>query len=178
MRLDGSVYLIHHDSKLQNVVRDLNMDTQITKFKIKGRVYLWKYKENARNYPGWNLTMNNPASNSLTELLDLMKYSEYQSRKKVKITTPTSQQLDVPNNRNGQADFISVNNLLLNFEKFEDPNFWKIIENDDQIELRFGSERLTELKKAIMGIPEGEGDFAISDERDENILYLWWNSEK
>jgi hypothetical protein len=49
---------------------------------------------------------------------------------------------------------------------------------DNGIEIQFGKEKLTELQNAINGIPKGNGDFAISDQNEENILYFWWNLEK
>ncbi len=53
-----------------------------------------------------------------------------------------------------------------------------ISKNDNGIEIQFGKAKLTELQNAIKGIPKGNGDFAIFDHNDENILYIWWNLEK
>ena len=71
-------------------------------------------------------------------------------------------------------DFVSLNlNEAYNHE-------FKIIEDENEIEIQFGEDKLVELEKAIIGIPNGEGDFAISNSPydDDNIFYIWWNLEK
>ncbi len=31
-------------------------DPAVAKWRQRGRVYLWQYQENTRNYPGWHMT--------------------------------------------------------------------------------------------------------------------------
>ena len=59
------------------------------------------------------------------------------------------------------------------YKTSESENHWLIKELDNGIEIQFGKEKLTELQNAIKGIPKGKGDFAISDQNEENILYFW-----
>ena len=77
------------------------MKEQIEKFKISGRVYIWKYTDNGRNYPGWNMTVDNSASQELSQLFDMMEKCEWSTNKKVLTTQPTDKELSTPNNRNG-----------------------------------------------------------------------------
>src|ERR1044071_2745683 len=56
-----------------------SMDPQFKKFKLNGHVYLWKYRENTRNYPGWNITLDDQAIDSLLTLFGLMNESEFTS---------------------------------------------------------------------------------------------------
>ena len=154
------------------------MKARIEKFKIKGKVYTWIYKDNFRNYPGWNFTIDLQASRCLSELLDLMKSCEWSSKKKFSTELPTDFQLGVPNNQSGTAKWKSEPNLTLNFKASESENYWRINELNNGIEIQFGKAKLTELQNAINGIPKGNGDFAISDQNEENIIYFWWNNEK
>lgn len=151
------------------------MKSEIEKYKLKGKVYNWKYKDNSQNYPGWNFTADLEASESLTELLNLMSNCEWPTQKTILIDLPTQAQLNVPNNQNGNAKWFSKLNLILNFKKLESENHWIIKELDNHVEIQFGKAKLTELQKAIIEVQKGNGDFAVSDEKHENILYFWWN---
>ena len=154
------------------------MKAQIEKHKVSGKVYAWTYKDNKRNYPAWNFTVDLKASESLSELLNLMSDCEWSTKKKITTELPTQAQLKVPNNQNGTAKQKSKPNLTLNCKTSESENHWLINEFDNGIEIQFGKAKLTELQNAINGIPKGNGDFAISDQNEENILYFWWNLEK
>ena len=154
------------------------MNYQIDKYKITGKIYVWKFRENQRNFPGWNLTVNDECAMGLNRLFELMEQSEFPSKKSIKTTTPTYNQLRVPNNLNGKAKWESKPTITLNYKKYENENLWEIIEEDDRIELRFGTAKMKELKKGINGIPKGEGDYGICDDQDENIFNFWWNLEK
>jgi hypothetical protein len=154
------------------------MKAQIEKYKISGKVYAWTYKGNNRNYPGWNFTVDLKAGESLSELLNLMNTCEWSTKKTISTELPTQAQLNVPNYENGNAKWKSKPNLTLNCKTSESDNHWLIKELDTGIEIQFGKAKLTELQNAIKGIPKGNGDFAIFDQNDENILYIWWNLEK
>ena len=154
------------------------MKEEIEKYKVHGKVYVWSYKDNIRNYPGWNFTVDLKASESLSELLNLMSGCEWSTKTKITTELPTQSQLNVPNNQNGIAKWKSEPNLTFNYKTSESENHWMIKELDNGIEIQFGKAKLTELQNAINGIPKGNGDFAISDENEESILYFWWNLEK
>jgi hypothetical protein len=71
-----------------------------------------------------------------------------------------------------------VSKLILSSKKVAEKELWKVIENETEIEIQFGENKLIEFEKAISGIPKGIGDFAISSNSEEDIVYLWWNVEK
>jgi len=153
------------------------MKEKIEKQNIDGKVYAWKYLENSRNYPCWNFTVDKTGSGSLLVLLDLMKRCEWSSRKEIEISNPTQNQIKVPNNQNGGAKWKTVSKLILSSKKNTEKEFWKVIEKETELEIQFGENKLTEFEKAISGIPKGIGDFAISSDSEDDILYLWWNLE-
>lgn len=152
------------------------MDKVIEKFRISGKLFIWKYTENYKNYPGWNITVDNMGADKLDRLFELMINSEYPSEKQVDTYSPTDTQLNVPNNLNGKASWITKLNLI--YKKFEDPNYWEIKENKNELKICFGTEKLYELKNYIREIPNGKGDYAICDAHENYILYFWWNHEK
>jgi hypothetical protein len=154
------------------------MKTQIEKHKIGGKVHIWTYKDNQRNYPGWNITTDLKASEQLTQLLNLMNLCDWSSKKTFRTESPTNNQLSTLNNQRGFTTWKSKPNLTLNCKTTEPEDHWLIRETDFGIEIQFGKTKLTELKNSINRIREGEGDFAISDQNDENILYFWHNIEE
>lgn len=154
-----------------------HMKDKIEKHKINGKVYTWKYLENSKNYSGWNFTVDETAGGNLVELLNLMKQCEWSSRKEIQISKPTENQIKVPNNQNGSAKWKTVSKLILTSKKTAEKEFWQIIEKESEIEIQFGKNKLIDFEKAICGIPKGIGDFAITSDSEDNILYLWWNSE-
>ena len=160
------------------VQKNAQMKEKIEKHNINGKVYAWKYLENSRNYPGWNFTVDRKASENLSELLKLMQQCDWSSKKEIQTSMPTEYQIKVPNNQNGIAKWKATSKLIFNSKKVEDKNYWKVIEKENEIEIQFGENKLAEFEKAINGIPKGEGDFAISSNSEEDILYLWWNGEQ
>lgn len=156
---------------------EMGTKAQTERYKISGKVYIWAYKDNYSNYPGWNFTANTKASENLSELLNLMSECELSTKKKIMLALPTQAQLNVPNNQNGLAKWKSKPNLILNYKTSESKNHWLISEIDNGIEIQFGKAKLNELQSAINEIPKGHGDFAISDKKNKNILFFWWNLE-
>lgn len=151
------------------------MKKQIEKLQIAGKVYLWKYTEKTTKYPDWHFTVNKIASESLQELLDMMEDCEWSSKKEIRLTNPTESQINVPNYEKGNAKAKGMKMLVLNFKKDVEKEYWKIVQKDNEVEIQFGANKAKELKKAIIGIPKGQGDFGIYNTSEEDILYIWWN---
>ena len=147
------------------------MKHEIEKFTIKGEIYIWKYLENENNYPGWNISFDRNVSEKLLELLNLMDNCEWSSKKTLQTNFPSQTQLGIANNRSGNAKWKSKSSLVLNLKK-DEPTLWKIIEDEKQIEIRFGQKKLIEFRKAVVRKTNNLNDFAIYLD-DENCLYFW-----
>jgi hypothetical protein len=147
-----------------------NMDSAIEKFKVKGAIYLWKYLSKQNSYPGWNLTADKVGCDSLSALMTVMDNSDYPSKKSLR-TEPPIKQVKVANQT---STFETIQLLTLQSIK-EEMNNWVIEEGGNELVIVFGSKKLTELKNAIHKVKDGQGDFAISDDKGENILYFWWH---
>lgn len=154
------------------------MDGKISKYRVAGKTYCWKYLENYSRYPGWNLTVSKEAAQSLSQLLLLMWNSEFPSRKEFPLSVPGEKQLHIPNNNGGMAKFRYLKTLLVNYRKFDQSHLWEVLDSKDKLEIKFGSGKLREFCQAIERLKNGEGDFAISDNFEKNILYFWWNLER
>ena len=150
------------------------MKEQIEKLKVSGGVYIWKYIENDRNYSGWNMTVDNSASQELSLLFDMMNKCDWSTSKKILTTRPTDKEISVPNNRNGIAKWITKSKIIFSLKTSKTLDYWVITETSDELEISFGKEKLKEFKEAIVKIQNGKGDFSISDEKASNILTLWW----
>jgi|LakMenEpi03Aug12_release.lakeMendotaPanAssembly.Ray.scaffolds.fasta_scaffold1288176_1 hypothetical protein len=154
------------------------MKEQIEKLKISGRVYIWKYTDNDRNYPGWNMTVDNSASQELSQLLDMMEKCEWSTNKNILTTRPTDNEISAPNNKNGVAKWTTKSKIIFSLKTNMTPDFWVTTETADELEISFGKEKLKELKEAIINISKGKGDHSIADKDDNNILTFWWRVGK
>lgn len=150
------------------------MDNHIDKYRVQGRIYIWQYVPYNRNYPGWNLTADQHACDSLIDLLGLMRSSAYPSRKTIQTVQPTEKVVSVANRSNG---YNSKPRLSLKYNE-DAPVTWKLDDSGDELLVTFNSERIIKLQAALQKVKLGEGDFAVADDQDENILYFWWNLEK
>ena len=71
-------------------------------WKQSGRISLWRYTENQRNFPGWHLNGDADGCQSLLALLDALA-ADGEGSRTVAIIAPTKTQLSVPNNKAGLA---------------------------------------------------------------------------
>ena len=155
----------------------MDLKSQIAKFKATGNLYLWTYTENDRNYLGWNISATRESVKSLYELLNMMERCEWSTTKEVKVQPPTPNLLNTVNNRNGQANWKSTLELILKSKKNIDDNSWNYRIGTNNLELTLGVKKLIELRNSLNEIQKGNGDFAISDELGDNILYFWPTNE-
>jgi hypothetical protein len=76
-------------------------DSRVESWKLAGNVWLWRYGQNTKNYPGWNLAADETGWNSLFELIRRMAASPWACRREISVTKPTACILAVPNNPGG-----------------------------------------------------------------------------
>ena len=146
------------------------MDRTIEKFQFSGSLYIWKYVDDQSHYPGWNITGDNDGCDSLIELLEIMDKSDYPSRKSIKTVPVTANQVKVANGGRYKA----TESLKLDYKRYGQIE-WKTSETKDGLLIEFNKDKIKELKTSIQKIKKGNGDFAVSDSLDDNVLYFWWN---
>lgn len=137
--------------------------------KILGTVSLWRYTENERNYPGWQLSADASGAASLCSLVTELKVvGGYRT---VTVTPPSEALLRVPNNKRGKAAWWAPVRLRVQFLSApEEANSWRMIEDADTVVLSLGSESMSVLLAGIEGIGEGKGDYSIGTPS----LWFWW----
>ncbi|MBB6365096.1 hypothetical protein FHR56_000209 [Xanthomonas sacchari] len=134
-----------------------------------GRISLWRYLENERNYPGWHLNADAPGCRSLVMLLDALA-ADGDGARVIAITAPTRAELAVPNNRRGRAAWVAPEKLRLTVSTTDDR--WSFPPDLAPAALDIGAAWLTVLRDGIDGIPKGRGDHCIG--RGDLRLWFWW----
>ena len=136
-----------------------------------GTVALWRYTENQRNCPSWNLTADAAGCASLLALLDAFEADGAAASRTLSITSPSPAILRVPNNRS--SAWIAPSKLRLSFSV--DPGEWSFPESMEPAMLSIGADWLPQLRRAVAGIPGGEGDYSIGSS-SSGKLWFWWQS--
>ena len=140
-------------------------------WKQSGRISLWRYSENERNFPGWHLNADAAGCQSLINLLDALAADGAGSRT-VALSAPTTKQLGVPNNKGGLAAWVAPDKLRVKFSPA--PQEWSFLPDLDPAVIAVGSAWLAQLREGIAGIPAGRGDYSIGDRKGSLPLWFWW----
>jgi hypothetical protein len=142
-------------------------------WKQAGRISLWRYTENERNFPGWHVTADATGCSSLISLLDAFASDNVAVSRTVEVVAPTPEILAVPNNRSGRAAWSAPTKLVLSFSTAAAQ--WSFPNSSDPAAFTVGSEWLALLRKGIEGIPNGLGDYSIGTQSNGNLrLWFWW----
>ena len=123
-------------------------DNLAFKWQLRGRIYLWQYTENTRNFPGWHLVVDSKARDSLASLLVSLNEAQGTIHRTLRISRPTQHVLCIPNNKDGLARFSAPTKLVIHF----DPTSEDLCELecvDDAVEWRLGANSMTELVAAL-----------------------------
>jgi hypothetical protein len=139
-----------------------------------GKLYIWTYQDSTRSYAGWHLNADHVACSRISEVIAGVAAGSLRVPQVFAVSPATTEVLAVPNNRRAKARSARELHLLTD----PDPRRFSLEERDGVLALTAGSERLEELRKSIIGITRGEGDFAMKPDgkrppRDER-LWFWW----
>lgn len=158
-----------------SLVRKGTMRTDVTSWKQKGVISLWRYEENIRNYPGWHLTADATGVESLIFLLNLMRESCAATYRTITITPPSASALCVPNNKGGKASFIAPQKWRIEYTKrAELSETWHFPVTSESASLLMGANFLALLAAGVEGILHGKGDYSIgSSGADNSVLWFW-----
>ena len=139
---------------------------EIDKWVQNGKVFLWRYTENTRNYPGWHLALDFPAANSLLTLFSLMKGLNQPTMRTIRLSKPGSDVLAIPNNR--RSGIVSKDKVRVNWTP-DRKDEWSIDEPNDEVIMRLGERVLANIENAIQN-PSKAFDTTIAM---EPILWFW-----
>jgi hypothetical protein len=130
-----------------------------------GRIALWRYRENRRNYPGYHMTCDATGAGWLkTRLAQL----SVQQPLKIALTPVTEKILSVPANWSAAVAFSEWRITI-------DPSAdtLSFAEQHPRCDLALSQEDVADLVKGVSDIAAGKGDYMIG-ERDQQELWFWW----
>ncbi len=119
---------------------------EIDKWVQSGKVFLWRYTENTRSFPGWHLAFDFLGANSLLTLFSSMKMLNQPTMRTIRLSKPGSDVLAIPNNRTSRI--MAKDKLRINWTP-DRKNEWSINEQDDDVIMVLGKKVLANIEKAI-----------------------------
>jgi hypothetical protein len=142
-----------------------------------GRLYLWRYTGNVRNFPGWHTSADRAGTTSMLELVSALQASDGPVHRTLSLTPPTDAVLSVPNNPHGSW---SPQRWRIAYEPSEDAtSLWSFPPHDTLATLRIGREWLSRFGGGFGDIFGGEGDYSIGEHQgpdaDSEDLWFWWH---
>jgi len=144
------------------------MDKEIQRYKFIGKIACWKFIENTRNYPGWNICFDDSGRASLIGLLEKMKESDWPSKKEIQMGDPFEMNQDWIRN---VGIYRFAGSIIISNKK-EPLDLWKMNENNSKLTISVGNDKIDILKSAIKN---QFFDRALSgvQENDSDVLYFW-----
>lgn len=138
-----------------------------------GTVSLWRYRDNARNFPGWQLTADAEGCASLLTLLDALHTEGAGASRTLQLSAPGPAQLAVPNNRDARWVAPQTMRLILD----EDSGAWQWQPDGERQVLRLGVSALAGLRLGVLDIAAGQGDYSLGHGM-EALWFWWWNAQR
>ena len=132
-------------------------DAAVDRWKLEGRLYVWRFPERVKGMEGWHLNADAPACKSMTDLLDRMFAAEWKTQKHIPVSVPKRMLVG------GGHKWEAVSELLLRYPKGEvEDNFWhtELLEGNILL-LTAGAAKLRDLRQSLVGLPAWKDDFAI-----------------
>lgn len=136
-----------------------------------GRVCLWRYRERARNYPGFHLSADPPGCDQLLALLGSLAKARTPQTGNVALDPVTPAVLAIPNNRDAAVSTYRHWVLVV------DPNFaperLHFTITNDRIQTELSTVQVESMADGVRDMRERRGDYAIGDEEGHE-LWFWW----
>jgi hypothetical protein len=137
-----------------------------------GRISLWRYCENARNYSGWQINADAQGCTSLIDLLDALPQLPGGYRT-LTIAAPKQEQLCVPNNKGGTAAWLAPDKLRICL--VDAPSHWAFPADLQPACLQIGVDWLPRLREGIAEMGAGRGDYAVGPRgKRTEAIWFWW----
>jgi len=110
----------------------------INEWKQAGALYLWRYTENQRNYPGWHLAADKTGFAALTDLLTRLLRAGDAASRTTQIAPPSPAVLGTANNRT--APVVSTERARWNVSAIE--HEWRLDESSKVLSLNLGRQKV------------------------------------
>lgn len=137
------------------------------------KTYFWKYQGNTRNYPGFHMSLNKKAAETIAERLRSRLSKRMERPVRFDLMVPTDDVLSVPNNRNHKAHSKDSLEISIRFDaKIE---HLQIKETSHAFDVELSPSKTNELLVGIEGLMMGENDYAMRGEDSQgDITRIWF----
>lgn len=132
------------------------------------KICLWRYKENARNYPGYHLSADTEGCRRLRALLRSIRNTEV-----IELIPPDQDVLSVPNNRGGQAKYFAATNWRVETKSSLPAKHFVFSERGTELTLECSRDQIECILAGIDDIERRKGDYCIGGD-DDDVLWFWW----
>ena len=140
---------------------------EVYRWKQKGNLYLWRYRDNPKNYPGWQFTGDKEGVNSLCEILSLMLTEEKNVKRTIQLSTPSEVELSISGCTSKAIPEMKVS---LHCE-VEEPIDWCIKPYADSMDILCSPFSARGLRESLKKWLSGENDFSFG--HNANQLWFW-----
>ena len=131
------------------------------------KICAWRYLENTRNYPGFNLSSDPEGYRFLRERL-----TAGYSKTSISLNTVDKAVLSVPNNSHQQNhSFRKLRFFTASPDSSED--FLQFKEFEDELHVTLSNSQLKVVLDGLTDVKRGGGDYCICDNNGAG-LWLWW----
>ncbi len=151
-------------------------DRLVDKWTQTGEIWIWKYKGESKNYPGFHMTTDRAASPHLVELANLMLKGQWPSSKVLRLS-----EAPVPDVTGYSRQRQVLSSLRLKYPKGSVADeHWDMALDGAALNatLTVGATKLKNLREGIDGISRSKGDYAIGPDDDrrwsQQCLWFWW----
>jgi hypothetical protein len=133
----------------------------IARWRQRGKVYLWRFPDKVRNYPGWDCTADPDGCRSLSELLRLIASSERSAKLDIALTAPNLEIVSLPGLPPGDR-WSSPDRLALHYPGIKvDADLWRWSGDLLTPTLSLGRSMIFTLIDAFEAVGKGVGDFCV-----------------
>lgn len=137
------------------------------------RIYLWRYRENRRNYPGYHLTADVTGCELLINALSRHENTKAERQSLIPLSPVTPGILAVPANRRGDPTVVSFGALLLSTQPGWAAERFELSESYPQCRLELSSAQAGCMLEGVRDIQRGKGDYCVGGEGD-HVVWFWW----
>ena len=139
-----------------------------------GRVFLWRYRENRRNYPGYHLTADAAGCDFLLASLRRLAAAERARRIELPLAPVGPEILAVPNNRRGNSTVKRFTRLELVTEPDFERAHLRFTEQHPKCVMNLSAAQAECVAGGVQDVAAGKGDYCIGEVRDQE-LWFWWH---
>ncbi len=134
------------------------------------KVYLWRYLENEKNFPGHHIAGDEEGVVAMARQLRALQ----SGTASFELSPPTPEVLSVPNNLDGNAHFESYDRIVVEVVPTSNKNRKHFVAKPDAPAILFEASRaqVETFAKGIQGTKDGDIDFSMGG-RPENQLWFW-----